>query len=70
MLPALNDLGIDKVTRIINEIYNSHKIPEIYLHRNNVQKNAIYQTVSLMSHITKLIIRILINKNIEEFDQQ
>ena len=70
MLTALDDFGIKKITELINEIYNSGEIPEelsrsIFIalpKKPGANECGLHRTISLMSHITKLLIRILMNR--------
>lgn len=67
MLIALDDFGIEKITEIINEIYNNGDIPEdlsrsIFIalpKKPGTNKCELHRTISRMSHITKNIIHIL-----------
>ena len=52
LIEALEEFGIEKVTTLLNEIYDTGQIPgatDCELHR----------TISLMSHVTKLLLRII-----------
>lgn len=70
MLTNLNDLWIYKITNMINKIYDRRAIPEdlirfIYIMIQKVlggNKRKFYRVIKLMSHITKLIINILLNR--------
>ena len=65
MLIALEDYGIDKLTDIVNEIYDTGVIPEelsrsIFIalpKRPGATECELHRTISLMSHMTKLILR-------------
>ena len=70
MVTALEDFGIEKVTEVINEIYNTGEIPEdlsksIFIalpKRAGANECELHRTISLMSHITKLTLRITMNR--------
>ena len=70
MVTALEDFGIEKVTEVINEIYNTGEIPEdlsksIFIalpKRAGANECELHRTISLMSHITKLTLRIIMNR--------
>ncbi|MGX9987587.1 reverse transcriptase domain-containing protein [Soonwooa purpurea] len=70
MMTALDDFGIEKLTEITNGIYNSGEIPEdlsrsIFIalpKKPGANECELHRTISLMSHMTKLIIRILMNR--------
>jgi len=68
MIHALEDYGVDKLTEVINKIYEDGKFPEdlsrsIFI---TLPKKAgavdcdQHRTISLMSHVTKIILRILL----------
>ena len=67
MMKALDDFGIEKLTIMANEIYDTGKIPQdlsksiyIALPKNpGTIECELYRTISLMSHITKVIIRVI-----------
>ena len=67
MLDALGEFGISTITRLANKIYNEGKFPaeiiKSYLSpcpkKAGATKCEQYRTITLMSHLTKLIIRVL-----------
>ena len=67
---ALEDLGIDIVTNLLNSIYNSGEIPEdllksvfITLPKSpGATECELHRTISLMSHLTKILLRVLMNR--------
>ena len=67
MIEALEDFGIDTMTEIINEIYDSGTIPEdpsksIFIalpKKPNATECELHRTISLMSHVIKMILRII-----------
>ena len=67
MIEALEDFGINKLTEIINEIYDSGSIPEdlsksIFIalpKKSNATECELHRTISLMSHVVKIVLRIL-----------
>ena len=71
MIEAGGTFGISKVTELANIIYNSGEVPKQMLQSIFIalQKKAgtiecnNYRLISLMSHITKIILRILVNRN-------
>ena len=76
MIEALEDFGIDTMTEIINEIYDSGTIPEdlsksIFIalpKKHNATECELHRTISLMSHVIKMILRIIMwraRKNIK-----
>ena len=63
MIKALDDFGIEKLTIMANEIYDTGKIPQD-LSKSLPKKPGtieceLHRTISLMSHITKVIIRVI-----------
>ena len=76
MIEALEDFGIDTMREIINEIYDSGTIPEdlsksIFIalpKKPNATECELHRTISLMSHVIKTILRIIMwraRKNIK-----
>ena len=76
MIEALEDFRTDTMTEIINEIYESGAIPEdlsksIFIalpKKPNATECELHRTISLMSHVIKLILRIIMwraRKNIK-----
>jgi hypothetical protein len=71
MIEALEEFGIDKLTDLFNDIYFSGCIPEemrlsefITLPKKpNAVECTDYRTISLMSHITKILLKILLERN-------
>jgi len=68
MIDALEDYGVDKLTKVINNIYDDGKFPEdlsksIFIALPK-KPGAVdcdkHRTISLMSHVTKIILRILL----------
>jgi len=77
MINALEDMGIDKLASIMNKTYDTGEIPDalsrsIFIalpKRAGATECELHRTISLMSHITKLMLRILmrrIRRNIHE----
>lgn len=70
MLRVLDDLQINKFTEVLNEIYNSGKIPEDFirsitltlLQKSGACKCELHWIISLMNHITKLKVKLLMNR--------
>ncbi len=67
MITALEDFGTEKLTDVINEVYNSGDIPEdlsksIFIalpKKPGATEYELHRTISLMSHIIKIILRII-----------
>ena len=70
MITSLEEYGVSKVTDIINEIYDTGEIPEdlcrsifrTLLKKPGAVECELHRTISLMSHITKLILRIIMER--------
>ena len=70
MLKILDDFGIKRITDIANEIYNSGTIPDdlaksvfVALPKEpGATKCELHRTISLMSHIIKLILTVLLQR--------
>ena len=68
MIEALEEYGVEKLTEIINKIYDDGKFPEdlsksifITLPKKPGAVNCEqHHTISLMSHVTKIILRVLL----------
>ena len=68
MIEALEDFGIEELTKIINKIYEEGNIPEelcksIFIalpKKPGAVDCEKYRTISLISHVTKIILRILL----------
>jgi hypothetical protein len=66
-IKCLDEFGFDKVTDILNEIYDSGEIPDeltksIFIalpKKPGTIECELHRTISLMSHLTKLLLRIL-----------
>ena len=73
MIKALDDFGIEKLTIMANEIYDTGKIPQdlsksIFIalpKKPGTIECELHRTISLMSHITKVILRVLTSNNDE-----
>ena len=67
MIEAFENFGINTLTEIINEIYDSGNIPEdlsksIFIalpKKPNATECELHRTISLMSHIVKIVLRII-----------
>ncbi|ELT94909.1 hypothetical protein CAPTEDRAFT_79125, partial [Capitella teleta] len=67
MFSALEDLGVLKLTNILNKIYDTGNVPEDLLKsvfialpkKPGATECGQYRTISLMSHITKMLLRII-----------
>ena len=68
LLEALGDWGTDTITDILNRIYDSGEIPvdmckSIFImipKKPGANECGLHRTISLMSHLTKLLLRILL----------
>lgn len=64
---ALEDFGVEKLTILLNRIYNSGKVPEDLLKtvfialpkKPGATECGQHRTISLMSHLTKILLRII-----------
>ena len=67
MIDALEDFGIEKLTKVLNVVYDSGEIPEdlsksIFIalpKKPGAIECELHRTISLMSHVTKILLRIL-----------
>ena len=67
MIKTLDDFGIEKLTIMANEIYDTGKIPQdlnksIFIalpKKPGTIECELHRTISLMSHITKFILRVI-----------
>ena len=68
MIEALEEYGVEKLTEIINKIYDDGKFPEdlsksIFItlpKKPGAVDCEQHRTISLMSHVTKIILRVLL----------
>ena len=69
---------MEKLTEMINLIYDSGHIPDDLRHslfitipkKKNAQNCAEHRTISLMSHITKIILSVIILRNKDKLDKE
>ena len=69
-LAALDDWGIDLITNLLNDIYDNGEIPKemfksVFIMlplRVGATECDIHRTISLMRHLTKLLLRILLQR--------
>ena len=67
---GLEEFGIEKLIFILNEIYDSEEIPEdlsksIFItlpKKPGAIECELHRTISLMSHVTKILLRVLMNR--------
>jgi len=67
MIVVLEDFGIEKLTEVLNEVYDSGQIPEdlsksIFIalpKKTGAIECELHRTISLMSHVIKILLRIL-----------
>ena len=69
MITSLEEGGVSKVADIINEIYDTGEIIDLYRSifialpkKPGTIECELHRTISLMSHITKLILRIIMER--------
>jgi len=70
LLNALDDIGIKEITNLLNTIYDTGKIPvdlkrSIYIalpKKPGTTDCDQHRTISLMSHLTKVLLRIIMNR--------
>ena len=70
MIEACEDLGTEKIVDLANNIYNSCVIPSqmkesVFItipKKGDLLKCSNYRLISLMSHVTKIILRVLMNR--------
>ena len=59
---VLEDIWIDFLTKLLNSIYDSGKIPKVFITLPKIPGTIdceLYRTISLMSHLTKVLLRII-----------
>ena len=64
---ALDDFGIEKITKLANEIYDNGNIPEISIFIMipkipGATECELHRTISIMCHIIKLILRVIMTR--------
>ena len=70
IITALEDLGIDMTTKLLNAIYDSGTIPEdlcksVFIalpKKPGATECELHRTISLMSHFTKILLRVLMHR--------
>lgn len=78
MLQALDEIGIDKITELCNKIYDTGYIPDdmkkstfIPLPKKSKAVNCTdFRTISLMSHVTKILLKIILYRNSAAIDRE
>ncbi|KAG1651907.1 Craniofacial development protein 2 [Nymphon striatum] len=78
MLRALGDFGVDRITEICNDIYNTGYLPEdmrksVFItipKKAHAVECSDYRTISLMSHVTKLLLRIILKRIKNRIDRE
>ena len=68
IIEALEEYGVEKLTEVINKIYDDGKFPEdlsksIFItlpKKPNAVNCEEHRTMSLMGHVTKIILRVLL----------
>ena len=77
-LKALDSKGIKMITTLCNELYKSGEIPKDLKHSQfitipkkcNATDCADHRTISLMSHVTKILLSIIIKRNTKTIEQE
>ena len=77
-LKALDQTGLENLTALCNKIYNTGYIPKELRHslfitipkKKNAQMCSDHRTISLMSHITKILLSVIIERNKEKIDRE
>ena len=78
MLRALDDENIDVITNLCNIMYNSGVIPtdlkqSIFItlpKKSKAQSCKEYRTISLMSHVTKLLLKVIEQRIVKKIDNE
>ena len=76
MLQALDQLGVTRVTELCNKIYDTGHIPEdlkkstfLPIPKKSKAVNCSdYRTISLMSHVTKILLKVILQRNKTKID--
>ena len=77
-MKALDDVGIKILTDLCNDVYNTGSIPEEMKHsifvklpkKANATECSDYRTLCLMSNITKIILRVITERNRKIFERE
>ena len=67
LIEALDDLGIEKTTQLLNEIYDTGQLPQdisrsVFIalpKKPGATECELHRTISLMSHVTKILLRVI-----------
>ena len=78
MVRALDDENIDVITNLCNIIYNSGFIPTDWKQsivitlpkKSKAQSCTEYRTISLMSHITRLLLKVIEQRIVKKIDNE
>jgi hypothetical protein len=78
MIEALQELGIQKITELANRMYDSGEIPEdmcksVFIaipKKTNASECEMFRTISLLSQITKIILRVLMTRARRKISEQ
>ena len=78
MLRALDDENIDVITNLCNIMYNSGVIPtdlkqSIFIKlpkKSKAQSCTEYRTISLISHVTKLLLKVIEQRIVKKIDNE
>ena len=71
LIKALGNFGHDKITDIANFVYESENVPDEMIEsifialpkKQGTTDCKAHRTISLMSHVTKIILRVILNRN-------
>ncbi|PIK48019.1 putative RNA-directed DNA polymerase from mobile element jockey-like [Apostichopus japonicus] len=77
-LKALDSKGMEMLTSLCNEMYRSGELPKELKHsqfitipkKSNATDCTDYRTISLMSHVTKILLSIIIRRNARTIEQE
>ena len=78
MIKALDEENIDTITKLCNIIYNTGYVPEemkqsIFItipKKPNTQKCTEFRTISLMSHISKLLLKVIQHRIVTKIENE
>ncbi|KAG1682425.1 Craniofacial development protein 2 [Nymphon striatum] len=78
VLKAMNDKGISRITKLLNDIYENGHVPEGLTESIFVQlpkkpatvKCEEYRTISLMSHLTKVLLKVIMNRSRKVIEEE
>lgn len=70
MIKCLEEWGVDRLTKLFNNIYNMGNMPKDFLKnifipmpkKSNARECAQFRTICLTSHVLKVLLKILLNR--------